>query len=103
MKKAIDGTHNRLAKKVGIRAYAEAVGKSESSMRESSFAAKVYLSLPRSSVEVIDKTKHLYEISKADSQQWRVIQGIFTSKQRLFLLMIWVIYEQNQNEPTAPP
>ena len=53
----------------GVRAYAAEIGKGENSVSEWVKAAEVYLAI-RTSGQLNEKTKHLYEISKAPQMTW---------------------------------
>lgn len=59
----------------GVRAYAAEIGKGEVSVTEWIKAASVYSILSRTSEtnELNEKTKHLYEISKAPKDTWQIL------------------------------
>jgi len=50
--------------------------KGEKSIRESVSAASVYVSLAATSPEVMSKTSHLYEISKAPKDTWQILADL---------------------------
>jgi hypothetical protein len=56
----------------GLQAYASEISKSKTMLTEWTKAAGVYKSV-RSSESIVDKVKHLYEISKADSTHWQML------------------------------
>ena len=66
----------------GLKAYAAAIGRSESSVKEWRLAGRVYKELRRTSGEVDksknlhDKTSHLYEISKAPQHTWQILADL---------------------------
>ena len=62
----------------GVRAYAAEIGKGENSVSEWVKAADVYMFLSRTSEtkELNEKTKHLYEISKAPQDTWQILADL---------------------------
>lgn len=57
----------------GLKAYAERIGRTGEYVGQLRSAADVLTSLPNSSLEVSDKAKHLYEISKAPRAAWPLL------------------------------
>jgi DNA modification methylase/ParB-like chromosome segregation protein Spo0J len=60
----------------GLKSYADEIGKSKDSLGEWVNAAKVYSSLIGTCRQVQDKPRHLYEISKADSEHWQLLTDL---------------------------
>jgi hypothetical protein len=59
----------------GLAGYADEIGKSTSSLSEWVKGAEVYLAI-RTSGQLNEKTKHLYEISKAPQITWQVLADL---------------------------
>lgn len=57
----------------GLKAYAERLGRTGEYVGQLRSAAFVVASLPNSSLEVADRAKHLYEISKAPRETWSAL------------------------------
>ena len=77
---ALATVNDKAKKGGGVRAYAEAIGKGEDSLKQWIGAAKVYGFLCDTSrtSEINEKPKHLYEISKSDSQHWQMLVDLLT-------------------------
>lgn len=67
-------------KGAGLAAYAERLGRTGEYIGQLRSAASVLKGLPNSSLEVADKPKHLYEISKAPRSAWAVLVGRLVGK-----------------------
>jgi ParB/RepB/Spo0J family partition protein len=57
----------------GLKAYAERLGRTGEYVGQLRSAAAVVASLPNLSLEVADRAKHLYEISKAPRETWSAL------------------------------
>lgn len=57
----------------GLKSYAERIGRTGEYIGQLRSAAEVLSSLPNLSLEVADKAKHLYEISKAPRNSWPLL------------------------------
>jgi site-specific DNA-methyltransferase (adenine-specific) len=75
---ALATVNDKTKKGGGVRAYAAEIGKGEVSVTEWTKAASVYVFLPRSceTKELNEKTKHLYEISKAPQDTWQILADL---------------------------
>ena len=75
---ALETVNDKAKKGGGIRAYAEAVGKSETSLKQWIGAADVYSSLCKTfyTNELNEKPSHLYEISKVSSEHWQILTDL---------------------------
>jgi hypothetical protein len=72
---ALEMVNDKAKKGGGVRAYAEAIGKGETSLKEWIGAAQVFSSLCSTcdTKELQNKPRHLYEISKTDSTHWQML------------------------------
>ena len=72
---ALATVNDKTKKGGGIRAYAEEMGKNETSLKQWIGAAQVYSSLCKTSYtkDIQNKPSHLYEISKAPQEHWQML------------------------------
>lgn len=64
----------------GLTAYAKRIGWTGEYVGQLRSAAEVLVSLPNLSLEVADKAKHLYEISKAPRPLWPMLVGLMLDR-----------------------
>jgi hypothetical protein len=75
---ALATVNDKTKKGGGIRAYADEIGRGESSIMQWTAAASVYgvLSEMSTTNALNEKTSHLYEISKAPQATWQVLADL---------------------------